>query len=126
LPICGRCSSDFHDDGLYTNDDHTSSNIERYNTDYAAAEFLSDVQDTVQDHVSITDDQIDELYDRAGWWTSILDEDSGTLRSRVTPEESGTPGGFAAASSIDEHTEPNYVWTFAHAWHGLIAAIGGA
>src|SRR5699024_10113469 len=53
--------SDYLDYGYYTNDDHTSSNIERYNSDYAAAEFLSDVQDTVQDHVSITDDQIDEL-----------------------------------------------------------------
>src|SRR5699024_8442979 len=52
------------DYGYYPEGDWTSANIERYNSDYAAAEFLAAVSDVVQDDVSITDDQIDQLYDR--------------------------------------------------------------
>src|SRR5699024_4430954 len=64
------------------------------------------------------------LYDRAGWWTNILDTESGTLRSRVAPTEPGTLGEFGEGT-FHESTEPNYFWTFAHAWDGLIEGIGG-
>ncbi len=112
------------EDGYYPEGDWTSANIERYNSDYAAAEFLAAVSDAVQNDVPVTDEQIDALYDRAGWWTTILDPETKTLRSRVAPTEPGVPGEFGEGT-FHESTEPNYFWSFAHAWDGLIEGIGG-
>ncbi|WP_217184949.1 glycoside hydrolase domain-containing protein [Streptomyces sp. AC495_CC817] len=100
----------------------SSANIERYNSDYAAASFLSDVRDVLPD--AATDENIADLQARAGLWTNILDPATGTIAARQASTQPGTPGPLTSGS-FHESTEPNYFWSFGQSWDGLIEAIGG-
>ncbi|GAA1722382.1 hypothetical protein GCM10009809_17550 [Isoptericola hypogeus] len=111
-------------DGYYPGG--SSNNIERYNSDRAAAAFLAGLPKDVREDpsVAVTDAELDALHDRADWWRNIFDESTGTIKARKAPT---TPGelGELATGSFHESTEPNYFWSFGHAWSDLIEASGG-
>ncbi|MFD6175814.1 MULTISPECIES: glycoside hydrolase domain-containing protein [unclassified Isoptericola] len=111
-------------DGYYP--DASSANIERYNSDRAAAAFLADLpQDVKADpRVTLTDADLDALTDRAGWWRTIFDTSTGTIKARKAPTTPGEPGAWTTGS-FHESTEPNYFWSFGYAWSDLVAASGG-
>ena len=113
-------------DGYYPSPEWSSSNIERYNSDRAAAAFLADVPDSVRrdPSVAVTQADLDQLYDRAGWWRNIFDTANGRIATRAAPTTPGTPGALMPGT-FHESTEPNYFWSFGYAWTDLIAAIGG-
>ncbi|MGI6877967.1 glycoside hydrolase domain-containing protein [Microbacterium sp. gxy059] len=111
-------------DGYYPLE--SSANIERYNSDYAAAQLLSAVGEDVRSHASVgvDDADIEALRDRAGMWENILDPETGTIIAREAPTSPGELGEIVEGS-FHESTEPNYFWSFGHAWDDLIDAIGG-
>ncbi|WP_051136556.1 glycoside hydrolase domain-containing protein [Luteimicrobium xylanilyticum] len=110
-------------DGYYP--DATSANIERYNSDHAAAAFLSALPERVltDPSVSVTQADIARLDDRASWWKNIFDFADGTIVAREAPTSAGTPGPLEPGS-YHESTEPNYFWSFGYAWPDLIRTIG--
>jgi putative alpha-1,2-mannosidase len=113
-------------DGYYPSPEWSSSNIERYNSDRAAAAFLQAVPEAVRTNpaVNVTRADLGKLYDRAGWWRNIFDQANGTIATRAAPTTPGTPGPLMPGT-FHESTEPNYFWSFGYAWTDLINAIGG-
>ncbi|WP_222594187.1 glycoside hydrolase domain-containing protein [Terrabacter aerolatus] len=113
-------------DGYYPSPEWSSSNIERYNSDRAAAAFLAAVPDSVRrdPKVAVTQSDLATLYDRAGWWRHIFDAANGTIATRAAPTTPGMPGALMPGT-FHESTEPNYFWSFGYAWTDLIKAIGG-
>ncbi|GAB3069222.1 hypothetical protein GCM10027053_36680 [Intrasporangium mesophilum] len=113
-------------DGYYPSPEWSSTNIERYNSDRAAAAFLASVPDEVRTdpRVAVTQADLDSLYDRTGWWRNIFDEANGRIATRAAPTTPGTPGPLMPGT-FHESTEPNYFWSFGYAWTDLINAIGG-
>jgi len=105
---------------------HVSTNIERYNSDHAAAAFLDSLPAEVRAHesVAVTDADIESLQQRASWWRTIFDDTNKRLSGRTTPSTPGTPGAFATGT-FHESTEPNYFWSFGFAWGELIDRLGG-
>ncbi len=113
-------------DGYYPSPEWSSSNIERWNSDRAAAAFLSEVPASVRTdpQVDVTQADLAKLVDRAGWWRKIFDADNGRIATRAAPTTPGTPGPLQPGT-FHESTEPNYFWSFGYAWADLINAIGG-
>ena len=113
-------------DGYYPSPEWSSSNIERWNSDRAAAAFLQALPASVRHdpRVRVTDADLAKLYDRAGWWRNIFDPATGTIATREAPTTPGTPGKLMPGT-FHESTEPNYFWSFGYAWTDLVKAIGG-
>lgn len=113
-------------DGYYPSPEWSSSNIERYNSDRAAAAFLAAVPSQIQldPHVNVTKTDLDRLYERSGWWRNIFDDANGRIATRAAPASPGTLGQLLPGT-FHESTEPNYFWSFGYAWTDLINAIGG-
>lgn len=116
--------TDYLQAGYYP--DTSSPNIERYNSDRAAAAFLDTLPRSVRANpkVAISDADIAGLYDRAGWWRTILDPGTKAIAARKAPTTPGTPGEWTTGW-FHESTEPNYFWSFGYAWTDLIDATGG-
>lgn len=110
--------------GYYPSPEWSSTNIERYNSDRAAAAFLDSLPASVRDSAGVSDSDLNSLYDRAGWWRNIFDDQNKVIASREAPTEPGQPGPLVPGT-FHESTEPNYFWSFGYAWTALINAIGG-
>lgn len=113
-------------DGYYPSPEWSSSNIERWNSDRAAAAFLAEVPASVRTNpaVAVTPADLAALNARTGWWRNIFDASTGTIATREAPTTPGTPGALRPGT-FHESTEPNYFWSFGYAWTDLIGAIGG-
>ena len=113
-------------DGYYPSPEWSSSNIERWNSDRAAAAFLSEIPSSVRTdpQVDVTRGDIATLEARTGWWRNIFDQAHGLIATRAAPTTPGTPGALLPGT-FHESTEPNYFWSFGYAWTDLIKAIGG-
>jgi putative alpha-1,2-mannosidase len=114
----------------YTDSGNVSSEqIERINSDRSAAAFLQSLPAGVRGAASVQVAQadIDALFARSTWWTSIFDANTRTLAARSAPPAGSAPGtlGPLVAGQFHESTEENYFWTFAHDWTALIEAAGG-
>ncbi|MDN5794331.1 MAG: glycoside hydrolase family 92 protein [Intrasporangium sp.] len=106
--------------------DTSSPNIERYNSDRAAAAYLDALPRSIRTNpqVAVTDADIAKLHDRAGWWRTILNPETKAIAAREAPTTPGTLGEWTTGW-FHESTEPNYFWSFGYAWTDLIHAIGG-
>nr|WP_246232788.1 glycoside hydrolase domain-containing protein [Nakamurella aerolata] len=113
---------DYLADGYYP--DASSANIERYNSDWAAAQLLAGLPESVKNSAGITAADTAQLQGRAQWWTSIFDPATTTIAARSKPAAPGQPGPLVPGS-FHESTEPNYFFSFGQSWPQLITAIGG-
>lgn len=120
-------SASYLDYGYYTDADHASANIERFNSDHGAYSFLTAVGEDVRNNpaVAVTDSDLEKLADRTELWKNMVDPATGKLVARKAPTTPGTLGDVVSPGSFHESTEPNYFWSFGQSWDDLIETTGG-
>ncbi|WP_181034263.1 glycoside hydrolase domain-containing protein [Arthrobacter sp. GMC3] len=120
-------SASYLDYGYFTDADHASANIERFNSDHGAYSFLTAVGEDVRSNpqVSVTGSDLEKLAQRTELWKNMVDPATGKLIARKAPTTPGTLGEIVTPGSFHESTEPNYFWSFGQSWDDLIEATGG-
>ncbi|SDP93064.1 alpha-1,2-mannosidase, putative, partial [Phyllobacterium sp. YR620] len=96
--------------------------------DMSAAAFLKSIPAAALADGGVTPADISALFARASNWTNVFDDASKTIKDRaaVTVDAAGVAmkGPFKEGIYFHEATEPNYFWSFGHAWSDLINKLG--